>query len=52
MDPSALDVDGFHGDRKRFVGSVKTLEKVSGPILYWMSRDQRVQGAIYTKYTD
>lgn len=45
MDPLALDVDGFHVGRKRVVGGVRTLEKVSGPILYWMSRDQRVQGA-------
>ena len=41
-----LDVDVVHIDRRRVLGNLKTVEKVAGPVLYWMSRDQRVQGVI------
>ena len=39
-----MDVPGFSVARKRVMGSAKTLDKTTGPVLYWMSRDQRVQG--------
>ena len=42
----ALHVDEFTEARRRVVGEVSSLASgKAGPVLYWMSRDQRVQGA-------
>lgn len=42
----ALHVDEFPEARRRVVGEVSSLASgKAGPVLYWMSRDQRVQGA-------
>ena len=41
-----LEVEGFETKRKRILGAVKSLEKFAGRVLYWMSRDQRVQGKV------
>ena len=42
----ALHVDEFPEARRRVVGEVSSLASgKAGPVLYWMSRDQRVQAA-------
>ena len=45
-----LAVDGFPEGRRRLAGSGRCTE-VTGPVLYWMSRDQRVQGMDDLIYT-